>query len=93
MESLSVAEVAAACGGRVVGDGDRRLAGVRALEGAGADALSFVKGVTSGQNIQTAALSVLGKRAVQMARGQAAIFNPPRGLVRRGRQNELATFH
>jgi UDP-3-O-[3-hydroxymyristoyl] glucosamine N-acyltransferase len=40
--SFSVAEVAAACGGRVVGDGGRRLVGVRALEGAGADALSFV---------------------------------------------------
>jgi UDP-3-O-[3-hydroxymyristoyl] glucosamine N-acyltransferase len=40
--SFSVAEVAAACGGRVVGDGGRRLSGVRSLEGAGADALSFV---------------------------------------------------
>ena len=42
MASFSVAEVAAACGGRVVGDGDRRLSGVRALERAGVDALSFV---------------------------------------------------
>ncbi len=42
MASFSVAEVAAACGGRVVGDGERRLSGVRSLEGAGADALSFV---------------------------------------------------
>jgi len=40
--SFSVAEVAAACGGRVVGDGGRRLSGVRSLEGAGADELSFV---------------------------------------------------
>ena len=42
MASFSVAEVAAACGGRVFGDGERRLSGVRALEGAGADVLSFV---------------------------------------------------
>ena len=42
MASFSVAEVAAACGGRVVGDGGRRLSGVRSLEGAGADELSFV---------------------------------------------------
>jgi UDP-3-O-[3-hydroxymyristoyl] glucosamine N-acyltransferase len=40
--SFSVAEVAAACSGRVVGDGKRLLSGVRSLEGAGADALSFV---------------------------------------------------
>jgi len=40
--SFSVAEVAAACSGRVVGDGNRLLSGVRSLEGAGADALSFV---------------------------------------------------
>ncbi len=48
-----------------------------------ADALAFVKGVTSGQNIQTAALSVIGKRAVQQARGQAAMLKPPNRL--RGR--------
>ncbi len=42
MALFSVAEVARACGGRVVGDGDRRLAGVRSLEGAGAESLSFV---------------------------------------------------
>ena len=42
MASFSVAEVAAACGGRVVGDGERKLSGVRSLEGAGADTLSFV---------------------------------------------------
>jgi UDP-3-O-[3-hydroxymyristoyl] glucosamine N-acyltransferase len=40
--SFSVAEVAAACSGRVVGDGNRLLSGVRSLEGAGADGLSFV---------------------------------------------------
>ncbi len=42
MASFTVAEVAAACGGRVVGDGDARLTGVRALESAGPESLSFV---------------------------------------------------
>ena len=42
MAAFTVAEVAAACGGRVAGDADARLAGVRALESAGPDALSFV---------------------------------------------------
>ena len=42
MAAFTVAEVAAACGGRVAGDADARLTGVRALESAGPDALSFV---------------------------------------------------
>jgi UDP-3-O-[3-hydroxymyristoyl] glucosamine N-acyltransferase len=54
--SFSVAEVAAACGGRVVGDGERRLSGVRSLEGAGADMLSFV----SEQALPRAAVSAAG---------------------------------
>jgi UDP-3-O-[3-hydroxymyristoyl] glucosamine N-acyltransferase len=40
--SFSVAEVAAVCGGRVVGDGDRRVSSVRSLDGAGSDSLSFL---------------------------------------------------
>jgi UDP-3-O-[3-hydroxymyristoyl] glucosamine N-acyltransferase len=40
--SFTVAEVAAACGGRVAGDGSARLTGVRALENAGPEALAFV---------------------------------------------------
>jgi hypothetical protein len=50
-----------------------------------ADALSFVKGMANGQNIQTAALSVIGKRAVQHARGQAALLNPAMRLAKRAR--------
>ena len=67
MASFSVAEVAAACGGRVVGDGDRRLAGVRALEGAGADALSFVN---EERALSRAAASVAG---ALLARSSAAL--------------------
>ena len=55
--SFSVAEVAAACGGRVVGDGERRLSGVRSLEGAGADTLSFV---SEEQALPRAAVSAAG---------------------------------
>ncbi len=42
MAAFTVAEVAAACGGRVVGGGDGKLTGVRALESAGPESLSFV---------------------------------------------------
>jgi UDP-3-O-[3-hydroxymyristoyl] glucosamine N-acyltransferase len=40
--SFTVAEVAAACGGRVSGGGDAALTGVRALESAGPESLAFV---------------------------------------------------
>ncbi|WP_086084465.1 hypothetical protein [Rhizobium etli] len=40
-----------------------------------ADALAFVKGVAGGQNIQNAALSVVGKRALGSIRSQAARVN------------------
>lgn len=42
MSSYSVAEVAARCGGRVAGDGELRLSGVRALEAAGPGELAFI---------------------------------------------------
>lgn len=42
MASYTVADVAAACGGRVAGGGDARLTSVRALESADPEALSFV---------------------------------------------------
>jgi hypothetical protein len=42
-----------------------------------ADALDFVKGVANGQNIQNAALSVVGKRLVSQVRGHAALAKLP----------------
>ncbi len=41
-KSWSVAELAAACGGRVVGDASRRIAGVAPLDEAGPEDLSFL---------------------------------------------------
>jgi UDP-3-O-[3-hydroxymyristoyl] glucosamine N-acyltransferase len=40
--AFTVAEIAARCGGRVVGDGALRISGVRALQAAGPSDLSFV---------------------------------------------------
>jgi UDP-3-O-[3-hydroxymyristoyl] glucosamine N-acyltransferase len=62
--SFSVAEVAAACGGRVVGDGSRRLSGVRSLEAAGAEALSFVN---EDRALPRAAASAAGALLVRSA--------------------------
>jgi hypothetical protein len=42
-----------------------------------ADALDFVKGVANGQNLQNAALSVVGKRLVSQVRGHAALAKLP----------------
>ena len=39
--------------------------------------------LANGQNIQTAALSVVGKRAVQLARGQATLLKPALRFPRR----------
>ncbi|HOX05324.1 MAG TPA: UDP-3-O-(3-hydroxymyristoyl)glucosamine N-acyltransferase [Planctomycetota bacterium] len=41
-KSWSVAELAAACGGRIVGDGTRRITGVASLDAAGPEDLSFL---------------------------------------------------
>ena len=83
MASFSVAEVAAACGGRVVGDGDRRLAGVRALEGAGADAVSFVNEEralsraavsAAGALLARSAAALPGRTVIEVSDPQAALI-------------------
>ena len=78
MASFSVAEVAAACGGRVVGDGDRRLSGVRALERAGADSLSFVSEEKALSRAATSAAGALLARAASVLPGRTVIAVPPR---------------
>jgi UDP-3-O-[3-hydroxymyristoyl] glucosamine N-acyltransferase len=55
--SFTVAEVSAACGGRVAGDGDATLTGVRALESAGPESLSFA---TDARALKRAAASGAG---------------------------------
>jgi UDP-3-O-[3-hydroxymyristoyl] glucosamine N-acyltransferase len=81
--SFSVAEVAAACGGRVVGDGNRRLSGVRALEGAGADDLSFVNeeralsradASAAGALLARSAAALSGRTVIEISDPQAALI-------------------
>ena len=83
MASLSVAELAAACGGRVVGDGERRLFGVRSLEGAGADMLSFVSEEpalpraavsAAGAFLARSASALLGRTVIEVLDPSAALI-------------------
>lgn len=73
MASFTVAEVAAACGGRVVGDGERRLLGVRALEGANADALSFVNEEKALSRAAASAAGALLARSAETLPGRTVI--------------------
>lgn len=83
MTSFSVAEVAAACGGRVVGDGDRRLSGVRSLEGAGPDALSFVSDERALSRAAVSAAGALLARSASSLAGRTVIevSDPSAALV------------
>jgi UDP-3-O-[3-hydroxymyristoyl] glucosamine N-acyltransferase len=91
--SFSVAEVAAACGGRVAGAGDAKLTGVRALEWAGPDSLSFVsdarvlkRAATSraGAFLAHSAAELPGRTVIEVADPPQALiaalrlFHPPR---------------
>ena len=90
MASFSVAEVAAACGGRVVGDGERRLSGVRSLEGAGADTLSFVSEERAlPRAAASAAGAFLGRSASALAgRTVIEVTDPSAALIQ-----ALRLFH
>jgi UDP-3-O-[3-hydroxymyristoyl] glucosamine N-acyltransferase len=81
--SFSVAEVAAACGGRVVGDGNRLLSGVRSLEDAGADALSFVNGERALPRAVASAAGALLARSAAALPGRTVIEvpDPPAALI------------
>jgi len=66
-----------------------------------ADAFSFVRGIANGQNIQNAALSVVGQRALRQVRANAALaarlpkgtslprLTPGKGTRRIGRFHRL----
>ncbi|MGE5188604.1 MAG: UDP-3-O-(3-hydroxymyristoyl)glucosamine N-acyltransferase, partial [Gemmatimonadota bacterium] len=73
MTTLSAAEIAARCAGRVSGDGDRRVRAVRSLETAGPEDLSFA---ADAKSEKTAAASTAG---VLIARSAAAL--PGRTVV------------
>jgi UDP-3-O-[3-hydroxymyristoyl] glucosamine N-acyltransferase len=81
--SFSVAEVAAACGGRVAGGGDAKLTGVRALESAGPDALSFVSDAKAlkraaasraGALLARSAADLPGRTVIEVADPQQALI-------------------
>jgi UDP-3-O-[3-hydroxymyristoyl] glucosamine N-acyltransferase len=91
--SFSVAEVAAACGGRVAGEGDAKLTGVRALEHAGPESLSFVSDANAlkraaasnaGAILARSASDLPGRTVIEVADPQQALiaalrlFHPPR---------------
>jgi len=81
--SFTVAEVAAACGGRFGGGSDTRLTGVRALESAGPESLSFVSDAKSlkraassraGAFLARAASDLPGRTVIEVADPQQALI-------------------
>ncbi len=83
MASFTVAEVAAACGGRVVGDGNLRLSGVRALESAGPDALSFVVDTKALKRAAASGAGAFLARAASDLPGRTVleVADPQRALI------------
>ncbi len=93
MASFTVAEVAAACGGRVGDGSDARLTGVRALESAGPESLAFVTDAKAlkraassraGAFLARSAVDLPGRIVVEVADPEQALvavlrlFHPPR---------------
>jgi UDP-3-O-[3-hydroxymyristoyl] glucosamine N-acyltransferase len=81
--AFTVAEVAAACGGRVAGGGDATLTGVRALESAGPESLSFVSdpkalkraaASRAGALLARSAADLPGRTVVEVADPQQALI-------------------
>jgi len=71
--TLSAAEIAARCGGRVSGDGGRRVTGVRSLEAAGPDDLSFAADASSERTAEASAAGVLLVRSAARFPGRTAV--------------------
>ena len=93
MRSFSVAEVAARCGGRVAGDGELRLSGVRSLDAAGPSELAFAADTRSERAAVSSRAGALlvrssagfpARTVVEVADPTAAVariltlFHPPR---------------
>ncbi|MGA7991667.1 MAG: UDP-3-O-(3-hydroxymyristoyl)glucosamine N-acyltransferase [Thermoanaerobaculia bacterium] len=83
MASFSVAEVAAACGGRVAGGGDATLTGVRSLESAGPDSLSFVSDARALKRAASSRAGALLARSASELPGRTVIevADPAQALV------------
>ena len=98
MASFTVAEVAAACGGRVLGDGAARVSGVHALESAGPESLSFVSDARAlrraaasraGAFLARSGSDLPGRTVIEVADPQQALVAAlllfhPRRAARRG---------
>ena len=73
MSRYSVAEVAARCSGRVVGDGELRVAAVRSLEAAGPDDLAFVADRKNEKGARASRAGVLLVRSAEAFAGRTVI--------------------
>jgi UDP-3-O-[3-hydroxymyristoyl] glucosamine N-acyltransferase len=70
---LSAAEIAARCGGRVSGDGGRRVRGARSLEAAGPEDLSFAADAKAEKKASASAAGVLLARSGAALPGRTVI--------------------
>ena len=73
MTTFSVAEIAARCGGRVSGDGDRRVRGARSLEAAGPEDLSFAADAKAEKMAEASAAGVLLARSAARFPGRTVV--------------------
>jgi UDP-3-O-[3-hydroxymyristoyl] glucosamine N-acyltransferase len=69
----SVAEVAARCGGHIVGDGELRLSGVRSLEAAGPGDLAFVADRRAGKKALASQAGAFLARSAEAFAGRTVI--------------------
>lgn len=80
---FSAAELAAACGGTVVGDGSRRVSGVRSLEAAGPGDIAFAADAPAERRAGASAAGVLLARSAARLPARTVIeaADPPLALV------------
>jgi UDP-3-O-[3-hydroxymyristoyl] glucosamine N-acyltransferase len=71
--TLSAAEIAARCGGRVSGDGARRVRAVRSLEAAGPEDLSFAGDAKAERKAAASAAGVLLARSAARLSGRTVV--------------------
>jgi UDP-3-O-[3-hydroxymyristoyl] glucosamine N-acyltransferase len=71
--TFSVAEIAALTGGRVSGDGDRRVRGVRTLEAAGPENLAFVADARAQKAASVSAAGVLLVKSASAFPGRTVV--------------------
>jgi UDP-3-O-[3-hydroxymyristoyl] glucosamine N-acyltransferase len=84
VSGFTLGQLAAAVGGRVVGDPELRLSGVRSLEDAGPDDLSWVAAERRSGGAKASAAGALLVPSVEAAAGKPAVVvdSPPLALAR-----------